>query len=113
MDYAIIDYKGKKGKIDFNNAILDTPNGQHFLQHLTDKGYYSKKPLYIDFEYSYYNDGGVDCLIISEKTFKYLFDNYTNLNGKIFQTYEKSKRKEKAIGNLAWCSVMKDPYDRG
>jgi len=113
MEYAVIDYNEKNGVIDFNDAKLDTPTGQHYLQHLTEKGYYSKKPLHIDFEYKYFNDGGVDCLIVSEKTANFLFKNYTNLGGKIFQTYEQRKRTENACGDLAWCSAMKDPYDVG
>jgi hypothetical protein len=113
MEYAIIDYKTKNRVFDFNNAKLDTPSGQLYLQHLTEKGYYSQKALRINFEYSYFNDGGVDCLIISKETAIFLIENYTNLNGKIFQTYEQRKKTEKAAGDLAWCSSMKDPYDVG
>jgi predicted restriction endonuclease len=52
-------------------------------------------------------------LIISKETAIFLIENYTNLNGKIFQTYEQRKKTEKAVGDLAWCSSMKDPYDVG
>jgi len=113
-DYAIYDYRTKKGKINFNNATMDSPSGKTFtLQHLTAKGYYSKKPLFLDIEYTYFNDGGLDCLGISKETFEMLKSKHTGLGGKIFQTYEQRMRTEKACGDLAWCSVMKDPYDRG
>lgn len=113
MDYAVIDYKEKNGVFDFNEATLDTPSGEYSLAHLTEKGYYSKKPLNIEFEYEYFNDGGMDCLIISKETADFLLKNYTNLGGKIFRTYEERKRVEKACADLAWCSAMKDPYDVG
>lgn len=113
-DYAIYDYKEKNGKVNFNNATMDCPSGETFtLQHLTNKSYYSKKPLFLDIEYTHFNDGGLECLGISKETFEFLRDNYTNLGGKIFQTEEERYKTNKAAGDLAWCSVMKDPYDVG
>jgi len=113
FDYAILFYKEKDGKIDFNNATLDSPIAEYTLKHLTKKGFYSKKPLLLDIECTYFNDGGVDCLGISKETFEMLRDNYTDLDGKIFQTSEQRFRTNKAIGDLAWCDRMKDPYDVG
>lgn len=113
FDYAILFYKEKDGKIDFNGSVLDTPDGQLTLKHLTTGGYYSKKPLFLGIEYTYFNDGGVDCLGVNASTFEFLRENYTGLNGKTFRTSEEKFRTGKAVGDLAWCSMMRDPYDIG
>ena len=130
---ALIHLEGRKvkdGKIDLKNVPLY--NGDlsenKLLCSLTPKGYYSTKPIYVDFATidRVVNVGGGKCTIINgkldgngkkymeitEEEYNYLLDNYTN-KGKIFQTAEQRYRTNKAVGDLAWCASMKDPYDRG
>lgn len=107
----------KNGKLDLQTCSIYSGNmaNNKRLTHLTEKGYYSKKPLYVDFAT---NDrvktlaNGNKYIELNDREYDYLEANFTQ-KGKIFQTYEQRKRTEKAVGDLAWCSLMKDPYDRG
>jgi hypothetical protein len=114
----------KSGKLDLKTAsIHDTEKkaethswseSTHRLSHLTKKGYYSNKPLYIDFA----TTERVECngskrwIVLTDDEYNFLKDNYTQ-QGKMFETYEQKMRTKNAQGLLAMCSVMKDPYDRG
>ena len=112
----------KNGKIDLKTcSIYDTEiessswnEKSQRLNHLTEKGYYSKKPLYIDFATPgrVESNGSKKWIVLTDSEYNFLKDNYTQM-GKIFQTYEQKQRTLKAVGYLAWCSSMKDPYDRG
>ena len=114
----------KNGKLDlktcsiYNTEIESSSwnDKTQRLSHLTEKGYYSQKPLYVDFA----TRERVECnennnnkwIVLTDLEYDYLKDNYTQ-QGKIFQTYEQKQRTLKTAGDLAWCSSMKDPYDRG
>ena len=106
----------KNGKLDLKTCSIYDGSMENIkrLSHLTEKGYYSQKPLYVDFA----TRERVECsgnnkwIVLTDLEYDYLKDNYTQ-QGKIFQTYEQRKRTEKACADLAWCSVMKDPYDVG
>ena len=113
----------KNGKLDLNScSIYDTEINSnywdekiHRLSHLTAKGYYSTKPLYIDFATHDRVDvaeTGTKYIILTDEEYEFLKANYTQ-QGKIFETFEQRQRTLKAVGDLAWCSVMKDPYDLG
>ena len=78
-----------------------------------EKGYYSKKALYVDFDYDVFDDGGVECLRVSKSIGERLLNNNTELEGKIFQTAYQRHSTNKAEGIKAICNVMHDPYDRG
>ena len=121
---AIIYIQGvdKNGKIDLKTcSIYDTEiqsnsysDKCHKISHLTENGYYSQKPLYIDFA----TPERVECngskkwIVLTDAEYDFIKANYTQ-QGKIFQTYEQKQRTLKAAGDLAWCSSMKDPYDIG
>lgn len=112
----------KNGKIDLKTcSIYDTEiksdswdEKSQRLTHLTEKGYCSQKPLYIDFATPnrIQSNGSRKWIVLTDDEYEYLKLNYTT-QGKIFQTYEQKQRTLKAVGDLAWCSSMKDPYDRG
>ena len=112
----------KNGKIDLKTcSIYDTAiksdswdEKSQRLSHLTEKGYYSQKPLYIHFATlgRVVNNNGKRWIVLTDDEYNFLKENYTQ-KGKIFQTYEEKQRTLKAAGDLAWCSSMKDPYDRG
>jgi hypothetical protein len=112
----------KNGKLDlktcsiYNNEIESNSwnDTTQRLSHLTEKGYYSQKPLYVDFATleRVECNGNNKWIVLTDLEYDYLKNNYTQ-QGKIFQTYEQRKRTEKACADLAWCSVMKDPYDVG
>jgi hypothetical protein len=107
----------KNGKLDLKTCSIysgDMSKNKH-LSHLTKKGYYSKKPLYVDFatiERVKTAPSGNKYIELTDEEYDYLLDNYT-AKGKIFQTAEQRYRTNKAVGDLAWCASMKDPYDRG
>jgi hypothetical protein len=115
---AIIHIKepDKNGKLDlktcsiYNNG-MDNVNR---LSHLTKKGYYSQKPLYVDFAVIDRVKPAVhgNYIELTDDEYNYMLNNYTE-KGKIFQTSEQRFRTNKAVGDLAWCAAMKDPYDRG
>ena len=117
---AILHLNGKEvkdGKINLKNCPIY--NGEMSenkrLSHLTEKGYYSKKPLYVDFATTNRvktAPSGNKYIELTDAEYNYLDNNFTT-KGKVFQTYEQRKRTENACRVLAWCSVMKDPYDRG
>jgi hypothetical protein len=111
------DKKVKNGKIDLKNSAIYNGNMSEnkSLCSVTEKGYYSIKPIYVDFATECrikLSPTGKKYIEITDDEYDYLLKNYTE-KGKIFQTYEQKMRTLKAIGNLAWCSAMKDPYDRG
>ena len=115
---AIIYVKGKdkNGLLDLKTCSIYNGNMEDIkrLSHLTEKGYYSQKPLYIDFATNDRIKQAPQGLYIelSDAEYKYLLENFTS-KGKIFQTQEEKLKTAKAVGDLAWCSAMKDPYDRG
>jgi len=117
MEFIIYNHKRTSKGIDINNATLDVVNGEtykdYFIQHLTKKGYYSKKALYIDFDYDVFYDGGMECLRVSQSVGERLLNNNTELGGKIFETAYQRYHTNQAEGLKALCSVMHDPYDRG
>lgn len=117
MEFVIYNHTRTSKGIDINNATLEVNNEGSYkdydIRHLTDKGYYSKKALYVDFDYESFDDGGVECLKVSQSTGERLLKNNTGLKGKIFQTAEQRYHTNKAEGMKAICSVMHDPYDIG
>lgn len=117
MEFVIYNHTKTSKGIDINNATLEIENQGSYqdydIKHLTEKGYYSKKALYIDFDYESFDDGGMECLKISQSTAERLLKNNTRLNGKIFQTAEQRYHTNKAQGMKALCDVMNDPYDIG
>jgi hypothetical protein len=112
----------KNGKVDLRTtslAIYDFESKQIVelkpLSHLTDKGYYSKKPLNVEFvtpDRIKTAPSSMRYIELTDEEYHYLDLNYTK-KGKIFQTEWQRHSTDKAVGDLAWCSVMKDPYDRG
>lgn len=117
MEFVIYNHKTTSKGIDINKATLDVINGEAYksydIEHLTEKGYYSKKALYVDFDYEVYDDGGVQCLRVSQSIGERLLNNNTELEGKIFQTAYQRHSTNKAEAVKALCSVMHDPYDIG
>ena len=117
MEFVIYNHKRTSKGIDINKATLEVSNGgtykDYFIEHLTEKGYYSKKALYVDFDYDVFDDGGVECLRVSKSIGERLLNNNTELEGKIFQTAYQRHSTNKAEGIKAICNVMHDPYDRG
>jgi hypothetical protein len=116
--YAIYDHKRTKKGINFNNARIecDYVDGSHEgwnMQHLTPKGYYSKKPLILEFDFKVEMDGHVEVLILSESIGESLKANYTNLEGRFFQTWWQKASTDKAVKMKSFCDVMHDPYDIG
>ena len=112
----------KNGKIDLQETRIGIYDSDakgfvelKWLNHLTDKGYYSKKPLYVEFatpdriKTAPSNNRYIE---LTDEEYDYLDSNFTK-KGKIFQTAWERHSTNKAAGDLAWCSVMKDPYDRG
>jgi hypothetical protein len=112
----------KNGKVDLRTtslAIYDFEAKQIVeqkpLNHLTDKGYYSKKPLYVEFatpDRIKTAPTSMRYIELTDEEYHYLDSNFTK-QGKIFQTEWQRHSTDKAVGLKAWCSVMKDPYDRG
>ena len=106
----------KNGKLDLKTCSIYDGSVENIksLSHLTDKGYYSQKPLYVDFAIKdrVKSASGGKYIELTDLEYNYLLNEYT-VRGKIFQTYEQRKRTERACSDLAWCSVMKDPYDVG
>jgi hypothetical protein len=117
MEFIIYNHTRTSKGIDINKATLEVNNEGSYkdydIRHLTDKGYYSKKALYVDFDYEVFDDGGMECLRISEAVAERLLKDYTGLQGKIFQTAQQRYYTDKAEGMKAICSVMHDPYDIG
>jgi len=116
-NFAIYEHKRTNKGIDFNGAYIECDyidgsyTGHGYLRHLTAKGYYSKKPLILDFEHTVEMDGDVEVLIVSEEVGKNLIENFTNLEGKFFQTWWQKASTDSAVKMKALCDVMHDPYD--
>mgnify|MGYP001551746276 FL=1 len=112
----------KNGKVDLNTTSIgiydfDAKGFAELkpLSHLTNKGYYSKKPLYVEFatpDRIKTAPSSMRYMELTDEEYDYLDSNYTK-KGKIFQTAWQRHSTNKAVGDLAWISVMKDPYDRG
>ena len=112
MDYAIISFNETKNGIDFNKAILDTPQGEFSLSHLTKKGYYSKKPLFIDIDFVKGSECGQSVLYISKETADMLKEKYTT-KGKLWKNpYDTGISRALAIANHCTKNGG-DIYDRG
>ena len=77
----------------------------------TKKGWESTKKIFEELDII---EEETDCdLIITESCAKMLLAKYGDVKVKRFETYESKKRRERAVGDLAWCSVIKDPHDIG
>lgn len=100
-------------------AIVTYGNDSFNLHHLTEKGYNSKKPLFIDFltvdRIETFNIKGKNfdrkVIILTIEEFEYLKENFSNI-GKVFQTPEQRARVEKMVGMRALAERI-DIHDRG
>ncbi|MCT3835920.1 hypothetical protein HZQ12_17680 [Elizabethkingia anophelis] len=106
--YCIVDFKVlKDGQIDINNAYVCDDSGKDYqIHHLTEKGYYSKRPIIIDVAYTEYNEEGQPMLIISDKDAESLIERHTGKNGKIWVDLSKPQTtREKVL-----CDYITDPF---
>lgn len=83
------------------------------IQHLTKGGYFSKKAI------NMFNIDRVErptdrksIIHLDESELQFILDNYTNLDGKIFQTEGERVRTEKASAMVKLASMI-DFHDRG
>jgi len=111
--------KIKAGKLNVRDAMVDFENNYFKLHHLTEKGYNSKKPLFIDLltidriEFCRLENEDFDrrFIVLTDEEAKYLKENFSQF-GKIYQTPEQKARIEKMAGMRALAERI-DIHDRG
>jgi hypothetical protein len=84
MNSIIAYYKKNNGQIDLNNSKLFIGNDEYLIQHLTEKGYFSKSLLLPFFEYQEIIECGQNCLAITDEVAKMIIESNCNLKGKIW-----------------------------
>ena len=112
-DYAIVEFQKKDGKIDFNKAILCYGDDEIRIEHLTKSGYFSRKSLFIDVDFSESVECKQPILYVSKKTADYIKENFCNLNGRVWVNPNSTPiSRHLAIANFITKNGT-DPYDRG
>jgi len=112
MDYAIVSFKETEKGIDFNNSIVDTPDGNFTLRHLTEKGYYSNKSLYLDIDFLKGYEDGQPILYVTKEIVNFLEKKYTT-KGKVW-TNQPNNGISRALAIANHCTKNGgDIYDRG
>jgi hypothetical protein len=102
--------KTKDGAIDIRGSWLVTENSDLVFKfnHLTEKGYLSKKPLFIHFDYTINSDNEIE---VSDEIAMELIKAYKCLKFKTFETSASLERSNSMTGMLSWASVMGDHGD--
>ena len=108
-------------KPNVRGAIVNYGNDSFNLHHLTEKGYNSKKALFINFltldrieTFEMKRNGKTinrKIIILTVEEFNYLKENFSKI-GKIYQTPEQKARVEKMVGMRALAERI-DIHDRG
>jgi uncharacterized protein YrzB (UPF0473 family) len=111
-------------KVILKNAMIfniDSPdfNEKNRLVTLTEKGYKSQKNIEINFiTMDRLQEGGGGWFVeLTDSEFDYIKETYCNNSFKTFESPQMKASRESRLSqssrDLAWCSVMKDPYDIG
>lgn len=108
--YYIPEFTTTPTGLNINNRRLVTEDSVIVLtfQHLTRKGYASKKPLLVDFEYVI---NSYDEIEITDEVAAKLIERFKDITPKIFETAASKARTHNMTGVLAWASVMGDHGD--
>jgi hypothetical protein len=108
--YYIPTFTKKSNGLDINKSHMVTEDSQIVLtfRHLTNKGYGSNKPLFVDFEYTINEYGEIQ---VSDELAAQLIAKFKDVSPKIFETAAQKARARNMTGMLAWTSVMGDHGD--